>query len=51
MITVMYKYSQSKCVTKEIGLNDVNNVNNVTSKVVYIHCKNVNTSYMHSTLM
>ena len=39
MITVMYKYSQSECVTKETGLNDMNNS---TSQVVYIHCKNVN---------
>jgi len=38
MITVMYKYSQSKCVTKEIGLNDVNNV---TSKVVYIRLQTI----------
>ena len=52
MVTVMYKYSQSKSVTKETGLNEVNNA---TFQVIYIHCKNVNASYMqthmHSTSM
>ena len=41
-------YSQSECVTKETGLNDVNNA---TSQVVCIHCKNVNASYMQTHML